>query len=72
MSESSGIIIGGIRIGIFTPTEAGSVALVYALILGLCYKEIDAKGIRDSIKETAITTANIMLIVGAASASPGF
>lgn len=62
------IIIGGIRIGIFTPTEAGSVALVYALILGLCYKEIDAKGIRESIKETAITTANIMLIVGAASA----
>ena len=62
------IIIGGIRIGIFTPTEAGSVALVYALILGLCFKEIDAKGIRESIKETAITTANIMLIVGAASA----
>lgn len=62
------IIIGGIRIGIFTPTEAGSVALVYALVLGLCYKEIDAVGIRESIKETAITTANIMLIVGAASA----
>lgn len=62
------IIIGGIRIGIFTPTEAGSVALVYALVLGLCYKEIDAKGIRESIKETAMTTANIMLIVGAASA----
>ncbi len=62
------IIIGGIRIGIFTPTEAGSAAVVYALVLGLCYRELRTKEIARGLKETAITTASIMLIVGAASA----
>lgn len=62
------IIIGGIRIGIFTPTEAGSVAVVYAFLLGLLYREMKLKDIVEGIKETALTTATIMLIVGAASA----
>lgn len=62
------IIIGGIRIGIFTPTEAGSVAIVYSLILGIVYRELTMKKFLDGIKETVITTSAIMLIVGAASA----
>ncbi|GKX27741.1 C4-dicarboxylate ABC transporter [Vallitalea longa] len=62
------IIIGGIRLGIFTPTEAGSVAIVYALLLGLLYREIKHKQIIKGIKETITTTASIMIIVGAASA----
>ncbi|WP_304157719.1 TRAP transporter large permease [Fusobacterium ulcerans] len=62
------IIIGGIRIGIFTPTEAGSVAIIYSLILGIVYKELTMKKFLDGIKETVITTSSIMLIVGAASA----
>ncbi|MDI3535015.1 MAG: hypothetical protein PWQ82_1380 [Thermosediminibacterales bacterium] len=62
------IIIGGIRLGIFTPTEAGSVAIVYALILGLIYREMKLPDIINGIKETIINTASIMLIVGAASA----
>lgn len=62
------IIIGGIRIGIFTPTEAGSVAVIYALVLGLFYREMKMKEVAEGLKETAITTASIMLIVGAASA----
>lgn len=62
------IIIGGIRIGIFTPTEAGSVAVVYALFLGLLYREMKLKDIAEGLRETALTTASIMLIVGAASA----
>ena len=62
------VILGGIRIGIFTPTEAGSVAVVYALILGLCYRELKLKEILEGLVETALTTASIMLIVGAASA----
>ncbi|MDR3258977.1 MAG: TRAP transporter large permease [Fusobacteriaceae bacterium] len=61
------IIIGGIRFGIFTPTEAGSVAIVYSLLLGLLYKEMRFKDILQGIKETICTTASIMLIVGAAS-----
>ena len=62
------IIIGGIRIGMFTPTEAGAVAIVYSLILGFCYRKMNAKNLIAGIKETVLTTASIMLIVGAASA----
>lgn len=62
------IIIGGIRIGIFTPTEAGSVAIIYSLILGIVYRELTMKKFLDGIKETVIATSAIMLIVGAASA----
>lgn len=62
------IIIGGIRIGMFTPTEAGAVAIVYSLILGFCYKKMNAQNLVAGIKETVLTTASIMLIVGAASA----
>ena len=62
------IIIGGIRIGVFTPTEAGAVAIVYALLLGLLYREITMKGFLLGVKETIVSTASIMLIIGAASA----
>ncbi len=62
------IIIGGIRIGIFTPTEAGAVAIIYSLMLGLFYKELTWKEFFAGIKETVLTTGSIMLIVGAASA----
>lgn len=62
------LIIGGIRIGVFTPTEAGSVAIIYSLILGLIYKELTMENFLKGIKETVITTSAIMLIVGAASA----
>lgn len=61
------IIIGGIRIGVFTASEAGAMAIVYALILGLVYKEMDGKQFWTAIKETCISTSSIMLIVGAAS-----
>lgn len=62
------IIIGGVRLGVFTPTEAGTVAIVYSVILGLIYKELNRETILQGIKETVTTTASIMLIVGAASA----
>lgn len=62
------IIIGGIRIGMFTPTEAGSVAIIYSLLLGVLYKELTIENFLKGIKETVITTSAIMLIVGAASA----
>lgn len=62
------IIIGGIRLGIFTATEAGSVAIVYALVLGLIYREMKWKEVVIGLKETVATTASIMLIVAGASA----
>ncbi|WP_101908284.1 TRAP transporter large permease [Marasmitruncus massiliensis] len=61
------IIIGGIRLGVFTATEAGAVAILYAAILGLIYREIHIKDMMQGLKETVTTTASIMLIVSAAS-----
>jgi tripartite ATP-independent transporter DctM subunit len=62
------IIIGGIRLGIFTPTEAGAVAIIYSLLLGLFYREMKFRDVISGLKETITSTASIMLIVGAASA----
>lgn len=60
------IIIGGIRMGVFTATEAGTVAIVYACILGLIYREMRLTDIMKGLKETVCTTSSIMLIVSAA------
>ena len=59
------IILGGIYGGIFTPTEAAVVAVVYAIIIGLfVYKELDLKGLYDSFMETIIINATTMIIIG--------
>ena len=59
------IIIGGIRLGAFTATEAGAVAIIYAVILGIVYREL--KDVLATLKETVTSTASIMLIVSAAA-----
>lgn len=61
------VIIGGIRIGLFTATEAGAVSIIYAIILGLIFKEMRLKDFFQSLKETVITTSAIMLIISGAS-----
>ena len=61
------VIIGGIRIGVFTATEAGAVAILYAAFLGIIYHEMHVKDMIQGLKETVCTTASIMLIVSAAS-----
>lgn len=60
-------IIGAIRAGIVTATEAGSFAVLLAIILGIAYKELDLKKAMLSVKETVSSTSGIMLIVAAAS-----
>jgi TRAP-type transport system large permease protein len=62
------VIIGGIRLGIFTSTEAGAIAILYALVLGmLVYKEMHLSQVKEALVETIVTTSSIMLIIGAAS-----
>lgn len=62
------VIIGGIRLGVFTPTEAGSIAILYSLVLGIVvYREMTLKDLKAGLIETVTTTASIMLIIGAAS-----
>ena len=62
------LIIGGIRLGIFTPTEAGAFATVYAIIISIfVYKEIDFKGMVDVCVNATISTGVVMLVVACAT-----
>ena len=62
------IILGGIYGGIFTPTEAAAVSVVYGLFVGMViYREVKFKDLVDIFVESAKTTGGIMLIVACAS-----
>lgn len=62
-------ILGGIRFGWYTPTEAGAIAVCYALFIGIfIYRSIDIRGIPAMFVEAAVATAVIMLIICAAQA----
>jgi len=63
------VIVGGIRFGVFTHTEAAAIAVIYAMIVGFfIYGEMKLKDLAPILASTVRTTAIIMLIVGAASA----
>lgn len=63
------MIVGGIRFGIFTPTESGAFAAVYALIISLFwYREMKVSDLPTVFVNTAISTAVVMFVVGAATA----
>ena len=63
------LIIFGIRFGIFTPTEAGSFAVVYAFLVSVFwYKEISLKQIPKIVSVAAKSTAIVMFIVASATA----
>ncbi|WP_409438848.1 TRAP transporter large permease [Psychromonas sp. GE-S-Ul-11] len=58
------IIIGGIRFGIFTPTEAGAIAVIYALFLGFyVYKEMSIKTMWQATNESVLAAANVLFII---------
>ena len=62
------IILGGIYGGIFTPTEAAAVSVVYGLFVGMViYREVKIKDLFDICVDSAKTTGGIMLIVACAS-----
>lgn len=61
------IIIGGIRFGIFTPTEAAVVAAVYAItVSALAYKELTLKSFFQILLAAGRSTAMVMFLVGCA------
>ena len=63
------LLLGGIRFGIFTPTEGGAFAAVYALIVCLCYyREIGIRKVLEVSAASARTTAAVMMIVATATA----
>jgi C4-dicarboxylate transporter, DctM subunit len=61
------IILGGIYGGIFTPTEAAVIAAVYSFFVGfVIYREIKLSSLVDILKQSAVTTAVVLSIIGAA------
>lgn len=62
------IIIGGILGGVFSPTEASGIAVVYAFLLSvLIYRSIKLSEIKDILVNTATMTTIVMLVIGASS-----
>lgn len=57
------IVIGGILAGLFTATEASAVAVVYALILALVYKEMKITDLPQVILQSVRTTSIVLLLV---------
>lgn len=58
------VVIGGILVGIFTPTESAAIAVVYCLILGFAYKAIKVSNLKRIFINATETTAIVMLLVG--------
>ncbi len=59
------ILIGGIVLGVFTPTEAAAVAVLYALIVGfLIYRKLTLRTLLRQLFETALLTGTILMILG--------
>lgn len=57
------IVIGGIVAGFFTATEASAIAVLYALVLAMIYKEVKVKDLPDILLRSVKTTGIVMLLV---------
>jgi tripartite ATP-independent transporter DctM subunit len=64
------LIIGGMKFGVFTPTEAAVVAAVYSFVVGMfIYRELKFKALYNLILAAGKTTAVVMFLVAAAMVS---
>ncbi len=62
------IILGGIYGGVFTPTEAAVVAVIYGFIVGaFVYRELSVSRLKDILVNTSVGTATIMFIIATSS-----
>ena len=62
------ILIGGMIVGIFTPTETAAVAVFYCLIIGMyVYKELKWKDLYKVCYRTAVSSAGILLVIAMAN-----
>lgn len=62
------IVVGGIIAGVFTATEASAIAVIYALVLSLIYKEIVIKDLPGIFLKSIETTAMVLLLIGVSTA----
>jgi tripartite ATP-independent transporter DctM subunit len=61
------IILGGILGGVFTPTEASVVAVLYAMMLGFIYRQLTWVRIKEAFIDAAISASVVMLVISTAS-----
>lgn len=61
------IIMGGIYGGVFTPTEAATVAVVYSMVLGFAYREFTAAKLKKAFVKTAETAGMVVFISSSAN-----
>lgn len=62
------LLLVGLRIGVFTPTELSAVAVVYALLISMfVYKQITWRDIPRILRDAALTSAMLMIIIAAAA-----
>ncbi|MCB1362887.1 MAG: TRAP transporter large permease [Rhodobacteraceae bacterium] len=59
-------LIGGIVLGVFTPTEAGAAAVLYSLFLGLLYRKLSPRVLGTALAETVRISASALFIVSTA------
>lgn len=61
------VVLGGILGGIFTPTEAAGIGVVYMLVLGFAYGAMHWQNIKRVLQATVETTGSVLIIVCAAA-----
>jgi len=62
------LIVGGIRYGVFSATEAGAVAALYALVCGLCiYRTANARLLLHALRESFAQTAAVVVVIAASA-----
>jgi tripartite ATP-independent transporter DctM subunit len=57
------IILGGITFSVFTPTEAGAVAVVYGVLIGFAYRTLTPGRLYRALVDSAVLTAVVMVLV---------
>lgn len=61
------IIVGGMTLGIFSPTEAATVAVLYALLLaGLVYRDLSWPGLVEVSREVVLGTSRLLFVIAMA------
>ncbi len=58
------VVIGGIVRGIFTATEGSAIAVIYALILGICYRNITFKSFWKIVVDSAKISGMVVFLIG--------
>ncbi len=62
------IIVGGVRFGVFTATEAGAIAMLYALFCGaFLYRKLNGRNLTAALRDAVLDTVVIVIIIAAAA-----